>query len=193
MKLIKGLDAKGLAGPADARPDATKDLDVQVGELLPHQVEEPLPNQLVPESWEDRVDPEDRSEDLPLPDMLLAMCCSCHHDGDSGLHIEEGAFVRTWPSKASGNMAYVELLDDPNCWGYLPAHLLETAFPGYVWAKVLHSPSLIQLPDQLEVGVGGFVLLDESSEKDGWIHADEPLSGLSGRIKKDWLDLDVVQ
>ena len=26
MKLIKGLDAKGLAGPADARPDATKDL-----------------------------------------------------------------------------------------------------------------------------------------------------------------------
>ena len=26
------------------------------------------------------------------------------------------------PSQAKGNMAFVEELDDPTCWGYLPAH-----------------------------------------------------------------------
>mmetsp|Transcript_31614 Transcript_31614/g.66028 ORF Transcript_31614/g.66028 Transcript_31614/m.66028 type:complete len:229 (-) Transcript_31614:30-716(-) len=167
--------------------------DVQVGELLPNQVEDPIPNQAVPESWEDLEDADEAEEDPHLPEMLLAMCCGSYHDEDCGLHLDEGAFVRTRPSQAKGNMAFVEELDDPTCWGYLPADLLETAFPDYVWAKVLHSPKLIQLPDQLEVRVGRFVLLDMESEKDGWIRAEEPLSGLSGRIKRDWLDLNVVQ
>ncbi|CAE7765524.1 unnamed protein product [Symbiodinium microadriaticum] len=167
--------------------------DVQVGELLPNQVEDPIPNQAVPESWEDLEDVDDAQEDLPLPETLLAMCCGSYHDEDCGLHIDEGTFVRTRPSQAKGNMAFVEDLEDPTCWGYLPADLLEIAFPGYVWAKVLHSPKLIQLPDQLEVRVGRFVLLDMESEKDGWIRAEEPLSGLSGRIKRDWLDLNAVQ
>lgn len=167
--------------------------DVQVGELLPNQVEDPIPNQAVPESWEDLEDVDDAQEDLPLPETLLAMCCGSYHDEDCGLHIDEGTFVRTRPSQAKGNMAFVEDLEDPTCWGYLPADLLEIAFPGYVWAKVLHSPKLIQLPDQLEVRVGRFVLLDMESEKDGWIRAEEPLSSLSGRIKRDWLDLNAVQ
>mmetsp|Transcript_102094 Transcript_102094/g.243488 ORF Transcript_102094/g.243488 Transcript_102094/m.243488 type:complete len:280 (-) Transcript_102094:50-889(-) len=153
--------------------------DTQVECLLPHQVEVRPP---IPESWEDCV------EELAAPRMAVAICCESCHGSGSDFGVSKGEFVRVWLDHASANgWVYAEELDGSRC-GWLPVTAIEQPQKNQVWAKVLHCPRA-QRCDQLEVPCGNYLLIELGSEKDGWVHADEPLDGLSGRMRLDWLEL----